>query len=60
MLSRVHVCAYVFKKLYLCNPIMPGGFLRASMCRSVNSHAFGRAWRLGNLGTEESFLVVIF
>ena len=39
---------------------MPGGFLRASVCRSVNSHAFGRVWRLVNLRTEECFLVVKF
>ena len=39
---------------------MPGGFLRASVCRSVNSHAFGRVWRLVNLRTETCFLVVKF
>ena len=39
---------------------MPGGFLRASVCRSVNSHTFGRVWRLVNLRTEECFLVVKF
>ena len=39
---------------------MPGGFLRASVCCSVNSHAFGRVWRLVNLRTEECFLVVKF